>query len=113
MLVPSPSRFDDRFARGCSAEVEIPRRSVRRVAEGGEGWSLTFRISLFFMGIYIPANAKYENSDVNLRQMLLQEAHDSLYSGHFGTAKTTNRLLKQFYWPEISARYCRLLQVMH
>jgi len=60
--------------------------------------------------LYIPPNAKHEDSDVNLRQKIIQEAHDSLYSGHFGTAKTAHRLLKQFYWPEIRKDvedYCR------
>jgi len=47
----------------------------------------------------IPPNAVYENK--NLRQMLLQEAHDSLYSGHVGSAKTGHRILQQFYWPNI------------
>jgi hypothetical protein len=27
--------------------------------------------------------------------------YDVLYAGHFGTAKTLNRLQQQFYWPQL------------
>ena len=60
--------------------------------------------------LYIPPSAIMPSSKITLRQQLIQEAHDVLYSGHFGTAKTLDRLQQQFYWPQLYvdvADYCR------
>ena len=60
--------------------------------------------------LYIPPSAIMPKSDISLRQQLIQETHDTLYAGHFGTSKTLNRLQQQFYWPQIYvdvADYCR------
>ena len=47
--------------------------------------------------LYIPANARLKDSKIQLRQQLIQEAHDVLYAGHFGTTKTLYRLEEQFF----------------
>jgi len=39
----------------------------------------------------------------NLRQQLLQEAHDIPIAGHLGRAKTLERLERHFFWPKMSA----------
>jgi len=36
-----------------------------------------------------------------VRQDLLEEHHDSLLAGHFGTAKTAASLLRHYYWPTL------------
>ena len=37
----------------------------------------------------------------NLRSFLLQEHHDSTYSGHVGVTKTYKRVQVNFWWPEM------------
>jgi hypothetical protein len=47
---------------------------------------------------------------VQLRQRLLKVAHDIPSSGHLGTQKTIDRLLRHFWWPRIFGEvkaYCR------
>ena len=39
-----------------------------------------------------------------LRTTLMQEAHDTSYSGHFGWRKTLNLLQRHFYWPKMSSQ---------
>jgi hypothetical protein len=41
-------------------------------------------------------------NDSQLKQDLIAEHHDTLYSGHFGEAKTLENLQKVFYWPGMS-----------
>ncbi|CAI7912114.1 unnamed protein product [Closterium sp. NIES-53] len=36
-----------------------------------------------------------------LRELLLQEAHDGVTSGHFGVEKTWQQLQRYYYWPEM------------
>ncbi|CAI7854456.1 unnamed protein product [Closterium sp. NIES-53] len=36
-----------------------------------------------------------------LRELLLQEAHDGVTSGHFGVEKTQQQLQRYYYWPEM------------
>ena len=60
--------------------------------------------------LYIPESAKLPDQTVFLRQQLISEAHDTLYSGHFGTHKTLYKLQQQFYWPQIYldvSDYCK------
>ena len=81
----------------------------------GHGKYLLLNQLIYYIGkderylLYIPANARLRNSKITLRQQLIQEAHDVLYAGHFGTAKTLHRLEEQFFWPQINldvADYC-------
>lgn len=46
----------------------------------------------------------------DLRNHVLQLAHDSVLSGHYGMRKTKAKVLTEFYWPGVQgdiARYCR------
>ncbi|CAI5467927.1 unnamed protein product [Closterium sp. Yama58-4] len=53
-----------------------------------------------------------------LRELLIQEVHDSNLSGHFGVDKTQKLLHRQYYWPDSAndvQRYvssCRVCQAM-
>ncbi|GJP50397.1 hypothetical protein CLOM_g9523 [Closterium sp. NIES-68] len=38
-----------------------------------------------------------------LRQLLLEEYHDALYPGHFGSNKTLTGIEKHYYWPHMAA----------
>ncbi|GJP33364.1 hypothetical protein CLOM_g17908, partial [Closterium sp. NIES-68] len=37
-----------------------------------------------------------------LRQLLLEEYHDVLYAGHFGSDKTLTGIAKHYYWPHLA-----------
>ncbi|GJP35712.1 hypothetical protein CLOM_g20244 [Closterium sp. NIES-68] len=37
-----------------------------------------------------------------LRQLLLEEYHDVLYAGHFGSNKTLTGIAKHYYWPRLA-----------
>jgi hypothetical protein len=46
----------------------------------------------------------------SLRETVLKVAHDTLFSGHLGVRKTTDRIVAEFYWPGVCvdvSRYCR------
>ena len=53
--------------------------------------------------MYIPKEATLTGQKTSLRQQIISEAHDALYSGHFGTHKTLNRVQQQFHWPHLSS----------
>jgi hypothetical protein len=56
--------------------------------------SLELRDGLWYRGqqVFVP-------HDDALRQALIEEHHNPLYSGHFGEDKTLENLRKVFYWP--------------
>ena len=59
--------------------------------------------------VYVPSLSKLPESEITLQQTIIQECHDALYAGHYGSAKTTLRVQQQFHWPGIYqdiASYC-------
>jgi transposase InsO family protein len=46
--------------------------------------------------ILIPHNA------LELKKELLEKTHDHLTAGHLGASKTTHRILKHYFWPQIN-----------
>lgn len=51
---------------------------------------------------------------VSFRDKVLSLAHDYHFAGHLGVNKTTDRILRHFFWPGIKkdvVRYCRVCQV--
>ena len=45
-----------------------------------------------------------------LVQKVIQMAHESLLSGHQGIAITTNRILREFYFPQLNDRVKRFVR---
>ena len=45
--------------------------------------------------LYLPAG--------EYRDLILQECHDTRYAGHLGVRKTTDLILRDFYWPTVQA----------
>ena len=48
------------------------------------------------------------------RQQVMHQAHETLFGGHQGSKKTTDKVLTNFFWPGITAditRYCRSCDV--
>jgi len=58
---------------------------------------LTNRAGMWFMGdrLVVPRDKK-------LRQDIIRECHDALSAGHFGVAKTLQKVAKRFWWPHMS-----------
>ena len=49
-----------------------------------------------------------------LRKILLTEAHDSAYSGHFGADKTLKTLARRYWWPQMQRdveNHCKACEV--
>ena len=53
--------------------------------------------------VYVPEDAKLSGSKISLQQTIIEECHDALYAGHFGSAKTALRVQQQFHWKGIYA----------
>ena len=50
----------------------------------------------------------------SLREKVMRIAHDSIMGGHLGSGKTSERILSQFYWPNLYndvVRYCQSCEV--
>ena len=48
--------------------------------------------------VYVPELAYLPGSQITLQQTIIQECHDALYAGHYGSAKTALRVQQQFHW---------------
>jgi hypothetical protein len=50
----------------------------------------------------------------DLRRLAIEACHDSVFSGHFGPARTKNLISRLFYWPDMAAditKYCEACNV--
>ena len=46
----------------------------------------------------------------NLRQLVMEVAHDSIFGGHMGVKRTMEKIMSNFYWPGFNGdvtRFCR------
>ena len=80
-------------------ESQSLRDSVLRDANSTENRLLSVNSQGFVMRgscIVVPDNP-------DLRSLILQECHDTPYSGHYGTGKTLRAVGKLFWWPSLSA----------
>jgi hypothetical protein len=66
--------------------------AVPNVAIDGNG--LMYETSLGRLRIYVP-------SDTELQAKILHEFHDTPTAGHFGVAKTLERISRDYYWPKM------------
>ena len=73
----------------------------RFVSKCRRGEATHFRIEddILILGesnVYIP-------NDDQLRTLLLSEAHDTIFGGHFGVEKTLEKLRRHWFWPRMCA----------
>ena len=47
------------------------------------------------MQLYLPSGKFWD--------LIMQECHDTRYAGHLGVRKTTDLILREFYWPTVQA----------
>ena len=73
------------------------REAVRSCANGT---NTRFRME---EGILILGESKvYIPNDESIRTLLLSEAHDTIFGGHFGIEKTLEKLKRYWYWPAMT-----------
>ncbi|GJP86404.1 hypothetical protein CLOP_g16428 [Closterium sp. NIES-67] len=79
------------FIQGYTIDPEIP------LAEKGHllQWDNDIAYRKGSMKIWVPNYPP-------LRQLLLEEYHDVLYAGHFGSNKTLTGIAKHYYWPHMA-----------
>lgn len=88
---------DGEYQRFLEAAEKGHRKDM--VIRGGQLWFLPGCSRAPLTGeaarLYIPQG--------DLRHRLMHEAHDTPIAGHLGRAKTLERLVRQYFWPKMSA----------
>ncbi|GJP42069.1 hypothetical protein CLOM_g1661 [Closterium sp. NIES-68] len=79
------------FAHGYATDPEIPLAEKRHLLQ----WDSDIAYRKGSTKIWVPNYPP-------LRQLLLEEYHDVLYAGHFGSNKTLTGIAKHYYWPHMA-----------
>ncbi|GJP36383.1 hypothetical protein CLOM_g20895, partial [Closterium sp. NIES-68] len=79
------------FTHGYTIDPEIPLAKKRHLLQ----WDNDIAYRKGSTKIWIPNYPP-------LRQLLLEEYHDVLYAGHFGSNKTLTGIVKYYYWPHMA-----------
>ncbi|XP_077551761.1 uncharacterized protein LOC144165881 [Haemaphysalis longicornis] len=84
------------------------RRCFRKLGKdfpSGNGQSYSFFESnnLLYREYHLATGRKFKQVVVpkKLREPILRVAHESIMAGHQGIRRTTDRILQEFYWPDI------------
>ncbi|CAI7833834.1 unnamed protein product [Closterium sp. NIES-54] len=79
------------FTHGYSIDPEIPLAEKKKLLQWDHDVALRKGSTKIWVPNYPP-----------LRQLLLEEFHDVLYAGHFGSNKTLAGIAKVYYWPHMA-----------
>ncbi|CAI7811544.1 unnamed protein product [Closterium sp. NIES-53] len=79
------------FMHGYTIDPEIPLAEKKKLLQWDHDVALRKGSTKIWVPNYLP-----------LRQLLLEEFHDVLYSGHFGSNKTLAGIAKVYYWPHMA-----------
>ncbi|GJP43592.1 hypothetical protein CLOM_g3035 [Closterium sp. NIES-68] len=79
------------FTHGYAIDPEIPLAEKRHLLQ----WDNNIAYRKGSTKIWVPNYPP-------LRQLLLEEYHDVLYAGHFGSNKTLTGIAKHYYWPDLA-----------
>ncbi|GJP31953.1 hypothetical protein CLOM_g16451, partial [Closterium sp. NIES-68] len=79
------------FTHGYATDPEIPLAEKRHLLQ----WDSDIAYRKGSTKIWVPNYPP-------LRQLLLEEYHDVLYAGHFGSNKTLTGIAKHYYWPHLA-----------
>ncbi|CAI5457475.1 unnamed protein product [Closterium sp. Yama58-4] len=79
------------FTYGYSFDPEIPLAEKKKLLQWDHDIALRKGSTKIWVPNYPP-----------LRQLLLEEFHDVLYAGHFGSNKTLAGIAKVYYWPHMA-----------
>ena len=78
-----------------AAEADDLYQRIKQQCLNGETTRFRYEDDILVMG---EANVFIPNDD-HLRTILLAEAHDTIFGGHFGIEKTKEKLKRYWYWP--------------
>ncbi|GJP37618.1 hypothetical protein CLOM_g22008 [Closterium sp. NIES-68] len=79
------------FTHGYAIDPEIPLAEKRHLLQWDNDIAYRKGSTKIWVPYYPP-----------LRQLLLEEYHDVLYAGHFGSNKTLTGIAKHYYWPHLA-----------
>ncbi|CAI7729882.1 unnamed protein product, partial [Closterium sp. NIES-53] len=79
------------FTHGYTIDPEIPLAEKKKLLQWDHDVALHKGSTKIWVSNYPP-----------LRQLLLEEFHDVLYAGHFGSNKTLAGIAKVYYWPHMA-----------
>ncbi|GJP43304.1 hypothetical protein CLOM_g2785 [Closterium sp. NIES-68] len=79
------------FTHGYTIDPEIPLAEKRHLLQWDNDIAYRKGSTKILVPNYPP-----------LRQLLLEEYHDVLYAGHFGSNKTLTGIAKHYYWPRMA-----------
>ncbi|CAI7884268.1 unnamed protein product [Closterium sp. NIES-53] len=79
------------FTHGYTIDPEIPLAEKKKLLQWDHDVALRKGSTKIWVPNYPP-----------LRQLLLEEFHDLLYAGHFGSNKTLAGIAKVYYWPHMA-----------
>ncbi|CAI7858245.1 unnamed protein product [Closterium sp. NIES-53] len=79
------------FTHGYTIDPEIPLAEKKKLLQWDHDVALRKGSTKIWVPNYPP-----------LRQLLLEEFHDVLYAGHFGSNKTLAGIAKVYYWPHMA-----------
>ncbi|CAI7932864.1 unnamed protein product [Closterium sp. NIES-54] len=79
------------FTHGYTINLEIPLAEKKKLLQ----WDHDVALRKGSTKIWVPNHPP-------LRQLLLEEFHDVLYAGHFGSNKTLAGIAKVYYWPHMA-----------
>ncbi|CAI7883867.1 unnamed protein product [Closterium sp. NIES-54] len=79
------------FTHGYTIDPEIPLAEKKKLLQWDHDVTLRKGSTKIWVPNYPP-----------LRQLLLEEFHDVLYAGHFGSNKTLAGIAKVYYWPHMA-----------
>ncbi|CAI7840987.1 unnamed protein product [Closterium sp. NIES-53] len=79
------------FTHGYTIDPEIPLAEKKKLLQ----WDHDIALRKGSTEIWVPNYPP-------LRQLLLEEFHDVLYAGHFGSNKTLAGIAKVYYWPHMA-----------
>ncbi|CAI7847428.1 unnamed protein product [Closterium sp. NIES-53] len=79
------------FTHGYTIDPKIPLAEKKKLLQWDHNVALRKASTKIWVPNYLP-----------LRQLLLEEFHDVLYAGHFGSNKTLAGIAKVYYWPHMA-----------
>jgi hypothetical protein len=80
----------------CHASHHVEKKMWKNAERGVDGWRKENGLILWRERVYVP-------KDHSLRERIIHSCHDSSTAGHPGRSRTTELILRDYWWPRIYA----------